>query len=229
MRCVKKLLNLVAGAAEAHGIGQHKVVISATGYEAYAVLGQGIGQNGSVFHDLALIRLKFLAHRFLEADGLAGNYVHERSALGSGEHCAVYLLFKLILAQDYCTARPSEGLVGRACNNVGIGYGAGVNAGCDKAADMRHIDHEVCSDLVGYLTHFLKVNYAGISACACYYDLRLALACYLHCLLVVDRLCFGIDAIETCIKILAGDRRLRAVRQVSSVAEIHAEYRIAGL
>ena len=160
MRRVKKLLNLVAGAAEAHGVGQHKMVISAAGHEAYAVLGQGIGQNSGVFHDLTLIRLKFVAHRFLEADGLAGDYVHERSALSSGEHCAVYLLFKLILAQDYCAARPSECFVGRACYDVGVRHGAGVNAGCDKAADVRHIDHEVCSYLVGDLAHFLKVDYA---------------------------------------------------------------------
>ena len=119
--------------------------------------------------------------------------------------------------------------MGRACNNVGVRHGAGVNAGCDKAADMRHIDHEVCSDLVGYLTHFLKVNYAGISACACYYDLRLALARYLHSLFIIDHLGLGIDAVEAGVKILAGDRRLRAVRQMSAVAEIHAEYRIAGL
>ena len=86
MRRVKKLLNLVAGAAKAHGVGQHKVVISAAGHEAYAALGQGIGQNGGVFHDLTLIRLKLLAHRFLEADGLAGDI------WVSGEDAVIFLM-----------------------------------------------------------------------------------------------------------------------------------------
>lgn len=48
----------------------------------------------------------------------------------------------------------------RAGDDVGVGNGTGVNSGSDKAAYVCHVDHEVCSDLIGYLTHFLKIYYA---------------------------------------------------------------------
>lgn len=146
--------------AEAHGVGKDEVIIRTSGDETDAALGEGVRQNGCVFNDLRLICLELITHGFLEADCLTGNDMHERSALRSRENGAVYLLFKLVLAEDYGTSRASEGLMGGAGDDIGIRYGARVHARCDKAADVRHVDHEVCADLIGYLTHLGKVNEA---------------------------------------------------------------------
>ncbi len=117
----------------------------------------------------------------------------------------------------------------RAGYNIRIGNGARVNSGRDKAADVRHIDHEVRSYLIGYLAHFLKIYHARIRAGSGNYELGLTLAGRLHSFFVVDHLCFGVDTVEAGVKILAGYRGLRAVRQVAAVTEIHTEYGIARL
>ncbi len=98
MSPVQELLHLVACTAEAHGIGQHQMIIRTAGYDADAALRQRVGQNRRIFHGLPLICLEFLAHSFLEADRLSGDYVHERAALSSGKNGAVYLLFQLVFA-----------------------------------------------------------------------------------------------------------------------------------
>ena len=205
------------------------MVIRAAGDETDAALGEGVRQNGCIFDDLGLICLELIAHGFLEADGLTGDDMHERTALRSGEHGAVYLLFELVLAEDDSTSRTSQGLVSGAGDNIGIRHGARVNARCDKAADMRHVDHEICADLIGYLTHLGKVDKAGICACACDYEFGLALTCYLHRLFVVDALGLGVNAVKACVKVFAGNGGFRAVGQVAAVAQIHAEDGVAGL
>ena len=94
----------------------------------------------------------------------------------------------------------------RAGDDIGVGYGAGVNSGRDKAADVRHVDHEVCSDLVRDLAHFLEVDHARICARSGDDELGLALSGCLHSLFVVDHLGLGIDTIEAGVKILSGYR-----------------------
>ena len=205
------------------------MIIRTSGDETDAALGEGVRQNGCVFNDLRLICLELITHGFLEADCLTGNDMHERAALRSRENGAVYLLFKLVLAEDYGPSRTSEGLMGGAGDDIGIRHGARVHARCDKAADVRHVDHEVCADLIGYLTHLGKVNEAGICACTCNYELGLTLAGYLHRLFIVDALGLGVNAVKMSVKVFAGNGGFRAVGQVTAVTEIHAKDGVAGL
>ena len=205
MSHVQKLLDLHAGASEGHRISKHKVVVRTAGYKAYAALAQSIRQNCGVFHYLLLIGPEFLAHGLLEAYGLARDDVHERAALSSREHAAVYLLFQLVLAEYDSAAGAAEGLVCSAGNDVRIRHGTGVNAGGDKTAYMGHIDHEVRPDLIGYLTHLLEVDEARVRARARNDKLRLAFAGRLHGFFIVDGLRFGIDSVEAGIEVFTGD------------------------
>ena len=77
--------------------------------------------------------------------------MHQRPALRAGEHHRVELLFQLRVgaAQDDATARAAQRLVRGAGDHIGIGQRIGRQAGGHQACDVRHVDQQVGTDLIG--------------------------------------------------------------------------------
>ena len=190
---------------------------------------QLVRQRRGVQNDLVLVGLEFVAQILLEADSLGGDDVHKRAALRAGEDAGVDLLPKLLRAEDQRAARASEGLVCGGGDHMGIGHGAGMLPGGDKARNMRHVDHEIRADGIGDFAHALKVDQARISAGARDDELRFLLLCAPLYHIVVDHLGLRADAVEGGVEVLAGDGCFGAVGQMSAVAEIHAQDGVARL
>ena len=97
------------------------------------------GEDGSVFDGSPLVAPEFLTECFLERDGLAGDDVHERSALDTGEDrlvdrrrersldyrkaFSVDGVGQLEAAEDQPSARTAQRLVGRRRDDVRVGKG----------------------------------------------------------------------------------------------------------
>ena len=170
-----------------------------------------------------LVGLELGFQCFAEADRLRGDDVHKRAALSAGEHGAVYLLFKLLLAEDERAARPAQGLMRSRRDDVGIGNRTRMLPCCDKSGDVRHVDHKIRPDRVRDLAHALKIYEPRVRARPGDDELRAALLGALPDLIVIDSLGLGVDAIEAGVEVFPGNGRLGAVSQVTAVAQIHAE------
>jgi hypothetical protein len=53
------------------------------------------------------------------------------------------------LREDHAAARAAQGLVRGGGHHVRVGHGLGIDAGCNEAGDMRHVDEQPGTDLVG--------------------------------------------------------------------------------
>ena len=180
-------------------------------------------ERRSIENCLVLVGLELGFQCFAEAYGLCSDDMHQRAALSAGEHGAVYLLFKLLLAEDERAARPAQGLMRSRRDDVGIGNRTRMLPCCDKSGDVRHVDHKIRPDRVRDLAHALKIYEPRVCARTRYNELRTALLGALLHLIVIDRLRLWINAIEAGVEVLTGNGRLGAVGQVTAVAQIHAE------
>ena len=155
--------------------------------------------------------------------------MHERAALRAGENGAVDLFGELVPAEDDRAARAAQRLVRRAGDDIGIRHRARVHARGDKAADVRHVDHQVRADGIGNSAKARKVDHARIGARPGDDELRADLLGHTRERVVVDGLGLGVHAVKMRLKIFPGQRRLAAVRQVPAVGEVHAEDAVARL
>ena len=140
------------------------MVVRAAGDKAHAALLQRLGEHGGILDHLLLIGAEGRLQRLAEADRLAGDDVHKRAALRAGENGAVDLFGELVPAEDDRTARAAQRLVRRAGDDIGIRHRARVHARGDKAADVRHVDHQVRADGIGNSAKARKVDHARIGA-----------------------------------------------------------------
>ena len=60
---------------------------------------------------------------------------------------------------------------------------------------MSHINHQICTAGVSDLSELLEVDDPGISACAADDHFRLTLHYLLIYLIVVDNMCYGVNAV----------------------------------
>ena len=205
------------------------MVVRAAGDKAHAALLQRLGEHGGIFDHLLLIGAEGRLQRLAEADRLAGDDVHERAALRTGEDGAVDLFGKLVPAEDDRAARAAQRLVRRAGDDIGIRHRARVHARGDEAADVRHVDHQVRADGIGNSAEARKVDHARIGARPGDDELRSDLLGHTRERVIVDGLGLGVDAVKMRLKIFPGQGRLAAVRQVAAVGEVHAEDAVARL
>ena len=96
--------------------------------------------------DLPLVVGERRLQRFLEADRLGRDDVHQRAALDAREHRAVEILRVLLAAQDHAAARPAQRLVRRRGDEIGVRHRARVHPGGDQAGDVRHVHHHERAD-----------------------------------------------------------------------------------
>ena len=85
VHAVQTCFQLLAGALLVTQVDEHQMVVGAAGHQLDAAFLQSCGQSLGVLHDLAGILLELRLQRLAEADGLGGDDVLQRAALGAGE------------------------------------------------------------------------------------------------------------------------------------------------
>ncbi len=219
----------LAGDALREHVDEHDVIVGAAADDAEAGGRERAGQPRRVLHDLSLIRGELRRRRFLEADRLGRDDVHQRSALHAGEHRAIEILRVALAAQHHAAARAAQRLVRRRRDEVGVRHRARVHAAGDQAGDVRHVHHQRRADALGDRAHPREIDHARIGAGAGDDHLRLVLIGELLELLVIDPLIVLAHAVRDDRVELSRKIQRMAVREVAAVREVHAEHGVARL
>ena len=85
----------------------------------------------------------------MERHRLGRDGVFERTALEPGEHGAVDRRRVFFAAQDAATAWPAQRLVRGERDDVAVGHRVRVRAPGDQPGDVRRVEHQQRTDLVG--------------------------------------------------------------------------------
>ena len=79
------MLGLLAGHAQRRDVDEHQVVVGAARDDTRAETGQGLGHDRGVLDGPSLVVAEGLLGGQLEGDGLAGDHLHQRTALDARE------------------------------------------------------------------------------------------------------------------------------------------------
>ena len=104
-----------------------------------------------------------------------------------------------------------------------------MGARCDQPGEMRHIDHEQGTDIIGNSAEAGEIDDARIGGATGDNQLRLMLFGQRLDLIIVDQMVFAAHAILHGVEPFARHRRRRAVGQVTARVQAHAEDGRAGL
>ena len=123
--------------------------------------GERLGECGGVGDDLLGVGLERRVEHLTEGDGLGGDGVLERAALQAREHGLVDGGGMLSTAQDATTTRAPERLVRGEGHDVDIRHRIGMHATGDQTGNVRGVEHEQGTDLIGDLTERRRIDDAG--------------------------------------------------------------------
>ena len=185
------------------------------------------GERFRVGEHLFLIRDEFRRGGVAETDGLRRDDVHERSALGAGEHDFVDIGSEFRFAKNHAAARAAEGFVGGRGDDIGPIARVGMHTGGDQAGEVGHVDQENGADRIGHLTEAGEIDDARIGAAAGDDHFRLVFLGQARELVVIDTLIFFADAIGDHFIELAGKIQVMAVREMAAVRQVHTEDGVA--
>ena len=157
-------------------------------HEPEAGIGQAGGEPPGVGDDLLLVVRRTRLERFLEADRLGGDDVHQRPALDAGEQRSIEVLGVLRAAQHHAAARAAQRLVRRRGHEVGVRHRARMHLRGDEPGDVRHVGDHRRADVAPDLADALEVDDPRIGAGADHDHLRLVLVREPLELVVVDAL-----------------------------------------
>ena len=167
MYLVQVVLQFLAGAVFIGQVNEQQVVVGTAGYQLHPAGSQAVRQSGGIFHDLAGVFLKGRLQRFPKADGLGGDHVFQRAALGAGEDGRIDPFDQVfVVGEDQAAPGTPEGLVGGGGHHVGVGHGVLVGAARYQTGNVGHIHHQHGAVAVGDLGQFFKIDGAGIGRSA---------------------------------------------------------------
>ena len=122
-----------------------------------------VREHARVGDDALLVRLEFRLERLAEADRLGGDDMLERAALCAGEDGLVKLLCQfLIVRQNDAAARTAQRLVRGGGDDIRVGNRTLVQTGSHQTGNVRHVNEQVCADLVCDFSEFFKVDGARV-------------------------------------------------------------------
>ncbi len=226
----EQLLGVLARDVGRGQIDQAQMVVGAAGHQAQAAVHHALAEHARVLHHLVDVRGERRGQRLAEGHGLAGDHVHERTALRTGEHGAVDLLVQLfVVGQDEAAARAAQRFVAGGGHDVGMRHGAGMRARGNQAGDVGHVHHEVRPHLVGDGGHALEIDDARIGARAADDHLGTAFLGLGLKGVVVNGLGFGIDAVRFHVVQATREVHRAAVRKVAALVQAHAQDGVARL
>ncbi|OEI67447.1 molybdenum cofactor biosynthesis enzyme [Curtobacterium sp. ER1/6] len=231
---MEEVLGLLAVDLGLAQVDEHQVHVGATGEDVDAgglrvVLREPVRQRLRATERALLAVLELGRRREQERGGLGGDHVHERAALLAREHGGVQLLEeRLLVGQDDARTRTGERLVHRRRHHVGVRQRRRVQARGDEPGEVRHVDPERGTDLVGDLAELREVELARVRRPAGDEDLRLVLDRLRADVVVVDLEGLRVDAVRHGVVDAAGEVELHAVGQVAAVGELETEDGVAG-
>ena len=205
------------------------MVVRPAGNDADASVHQAAAERLGIVQDVLLINTEIVAQRFLKADRLRRDHMHQRAALGAGEDrlVEVPLLRGFLIAEDHAASGPAQGLVGGGGHHVRVGNRAGMKPRSHQAGDMGHIHHQAGSHLVGDLAERLEIYGPRIGGRAGDDHLRAALPCgFLHLVIIQEP--FVVHAVGNHVKIFSGHVHRASVRQVAAVVQVHSHDGVSG-
>jgi hypothetical protein len=115
----------------------------------------------------------------------------------------------------------------RRRDDVGDRDGVRIDPGGDEPCNVRHVDEEVRADRIGDAPEARPVDHPGVRREARDDELRPMLGGEALDLVVVDLAGIRLHAVLHRLEQLPGEVHLRAVREVPTVIEAHAEDRVA--
>ncbi len=172
--------------------------------------------------------------------------MHQRASLDSGHHPAIddlghhlrasrfrshetERILEIPAEQDHATARTTERLVGRRCDDMAM-LDRGVEPALgDQSGRVRHVGHQERADFARYLAERLVVDVPAVCRRSYSDHLRPVLLCHLAHRVVVDQPGLRIDSIGDEVVELAGEVDRRSMGKMAAVRQIHAEHCIAML
>src|SRR5262245_7827229 len=92
-------------------IDEHQMIIGATGDDAVTVFCQAGSQRSGIQDNLPLIIAELGLERFVKANSLRCDYMHERATLHTGENGRIDLLGEFLFAHDDASTRAAQTLV----------------------------------------------------------------------------------------------------------------------
>ena len=226
---VERLLGDLAADAQRRDVHQHQVVVGAAADEPHAAGGERLGKHLRVRHDLLRIRLELGPQGLAEGHRLAGDHMHQGTALLAGEHRPIEILGVGLAAHRDPAARAAERFVGRAGHEVGHGHGVVVDAGGDEARIVSHVDQEFRAHLPRDLGERPVGDLAGIRARPGHDQLRLVLAGEARHLVEVEPTVVATDAVVDELVEHARGVELHAVREVAAMGKVEGQHGVARL
>jgi len=158
---------------------------------------------------------------------LGGDHVHQGPALPAREDRRIDFLGPLLVAQDHAAPRPTQRLVGRGGEDVGLAHRTRVNAARDEPRDVGDVGEQHGAHLVGDGAEGVEVDLPGIGGVAALDELRPALLREFADDVEVDALVVPAHAVVDDVVELAREVHRAAVGQVAAVVEIHGKYGVA--
>ncbi len=98
---IQSFFSHFAGQADGSDVSQDEVVVGSAGDESDAPFGEDFREGFGIVNDLLAISFEVILEGFVEADGFAGDDVHQRSALKAWEDGFVEIGGVFFLAQDH--------------------------------------------------------------------------------------------------------------------------------
>ena len=172
------------------------MIVGAARGDGIAAADQRRRERLGVLDDLARIDLEVGLQRFAEGHRLAGDDMHQRTALQAGEDRRIDLLGDVrVVRQDEAAARAAQRLVRRRGDDMRVRERRRMHAARHETGEMRHIDEEIGADGIGDLAELLEIPEARIARAAGDDELRLMLLREAGDLLHVDAVVVLADAI----------------------------------
>src|SRR5439155_6146125 len=109
-----------------------------------------------------LVFAKLRLERFVKANCLRGDDMHERSALDTGKNRGVDLLGELFLAHDNAAARSAQTFMRRGGDKLCVWNRTEMLSTGHQTSDVRHIDKQNCANRIGDLAQPRKIDDARI-------------------------------------------------------------------
>ena len=204
------------------------MAIGSAGYDAKAPLLQNFCQHPRVLENALLVDHEIARHRLAQRGGFGRDDVHQRSALNPRKHRGVDRLLLLALHQDHAAARSAQRLVGRGRRKICDSDRRRINAGRNETRVVRHVGHEQRADAVRNRAKALPIDDPRIGRGTRDDQLGLVLVREPLDGFVIDQFALRLETVRDDVEPLAGEVDRRAVRQMPTMREAHAENGVAG-
>ena len=137
--------------------------IGTAGHDVQTAADQPFGKNLRIANDLFGIATEFRAQCLTKSSRLASDGMHQWPALQTRKDSRINLFAqRLIIRQDDAATTCAQCLVRCRCYDMRMRNRIGMQTSSHQTGDMRHINHQIGTDLVSHLAESCKIKRAGI-------------------------------------------------------------------